>query len=94
MTLSEFIAGKQITNVWFVSHGHPTGCELIHDTNTDDPEAYCDLNDSTTLDFIADWDTLCELEGEADGDRWEWAGEGDLTDERHNTIRRIVFYAD
>ena len=89
MTMTEFITDKQIANIWFVSHGYPAGCELIHNTDTEDPEDYCDLNEPGAIEFLGDTD---DLEGEAEGDRWEWDCEGDITDWNRNTIRRLVVY--
>lgn len=73
-----------ISYLWICGVGCPAGLEFRHDTETEDDEAYCDFSE---LDLLT---KLWDLEGTIDENgRWCWNGEGDVTDERGNTIYNV-----
>lgn len=73
------------TYLWFTSVGSSTGLEFIHDTETDDDDAYCNLPELVYFDKFADLTGTVSESG-----RWEWDGQGKPTDSRGNSILRII----
>lgn len=67
-------------HVWFVSVGHPAGCDLR--TDEEEEEGPLELPESW-------WD----LNGTVAGGRWEWDGKGKPVDFRSNTVQRLVAFA-
>ena len=83
-SLLEFWNNSEVESIWFVSLGHPAGKELIHDTETEDPEDYCDINEA--IEFLGDLD---QYTGRVidNGKTWEWDGNsGEPTDWNGSTI--------
>jgi len=99
MTLREFNNESPITYLWLCGVGCPAGLDFNHDTETDDEEEYCDFAELDILNGCrdnVDEDGNClqpglwELEGEIDAEgRWCWDGDGDVLDERGNTIYNV-----
>jgi hypothetical protein len=78
---------SEVEAIWFVSTGQPAGKTLFHNTDTEDPEDYCDLNEA--IEFLGDLD---QYSGEVskDGKTWAWDGKsGEPTDWHRNTIQNL-----
>jgi hypothetical protein len=75
---------QPINYLWIAGVGCSAGVDYRHDTDTDDEELYCDFSELELLD------RLWHLEGTVDADgTWCWDGEGDVYDERGNTIYNV-----
>lgn len=84
ISLLDWNNDEPISYLWICAVGCPAGLEFRHDTETDDDEAYCDFSE---LDLLA---KLWDLEGAIDDNgTWCWNGEGDVSDERGNTIYNV-----
>jgi len=82
--------GSEIETVWFVSLGHPAGKELTHNTETDDPEEYCDI--SEVVEFLGNLDQYTGTVNK--NGVWEWDGNsGNPTDPQRNTIVNLKVFA-
>ena len=64
-------------HVWFCGVGAPAGRDLI-----------AEEGEPLELPREGWWD----LEGTVEGDKWTWDGNGNPTDERANTVQRIVAF--
>jgi hypothetical protein len=66
-----------VSHVWFVSVGQPAGCDLISE-------------DGEPLELPSeDW---WDLTGEIIDNQWQWDGEGNPTDFKHNTVQKITAF--
>lgn len=82
VNLQEFWASYEIETVWFVSQAHPAGKELTQNTETEDPEEYCELNE--IIGFLGD---LEQYTGKVTDGVWAWDGDsGNPTDQSGSTI--------
>ncbi len=88
MTLSEFNELNSINGIWISGVGYPTGKQFVHDTETEDEHAYCDFNELDCLEQF--WN----LEGTIEHLAWVWNGEGNIRDERGNTIYNLKAWSD
>ena len=89
VSLLEFWIASEVDSIWFVSHGHPAGKELIHDTDTEDAEEYCDINEA--IEFLGDLD---QYTGTVEGSTWARDGNsGEPCDWNRNTIVNLKAFA-
>ena len=77
--LQDFWSKFELDSLWFVSHGHPAGCEITEDIHE-------------SVDFLGDlsgyWGTV------SNNDTWAWDGcSVEPTDERGNTIVNVKAFA-
>jgi len=89
--LLEFWNSHEIEAIWFVSIAHPAGKDLIHDTQTQDSENYCDIN--AAINFLGDLDQYTGHLFHGDN-MWQWDGNsGKPQDGTQSTILNLKVFA-
>ena len=90
-TLGEFLDTHAPRELFLVGVGCPGGqsrTDTTRDAGTPDDD-WCDLADCFNTDLIRATDGWDSLEGEVNGNRWSWNGEGDAWDVKGNNYTRI-----